>query len=101
MNIFQGKIIAIVALIIVSYAAYSHYLNVSKLTNIPFLDRVVTTNEFIENSALQEKVVNFCQNDLGQLDKDPNCVNAKLAMLMAVGGSGKGNFPSINSTPKK
>ena len=100
MNIFQGKIIAIIVLIISSYLAYSHYLTINKVTAIPFLDRIITTSEFLENDALQKKVIDYCGNNPGELNKDANCINAKSAMLTASGGSGKGNFPSYNLNSK-
>ena len=64
-----------------------------KPTQIPFLNRVMTADEFTAQSDVREKVLIFCANDLGRFGSDANCVNAKQSSRMNSAGSG--NFPSI------
>lgn len=45
-------------------------------TAIPFLDRVMTTDDFTQHPDLRKRVLDACEANPGELGKDPNCVNA-------------------------
>lgn len=47
-----------------------------KPTAIPFLDRVLTVDEFTQQTDLRKRVLDACHANPGELGKDPNCVNA-------------------------
>lgn len=68
-----------------------------KPTQIPFLDRVMTVDEFTAQPDVREKVLVLCANDPGRVGTDPNCVNAKQSTRMAT--SGAGNFPRLDISP--
>lgn len=68
-----------------------------KPTQIPFLDRIMTAEEFTAQPDVREKVLLFCANDPGRLGTEPNCVNAKQSTRMATSGSG--NFPRLDISP--
>ncbi|MEX3614115.1 MAG: EexN family lipoprotein [Burkholderia gladioli] len=69
----------------------------SKPTQIPFLDKVMTADEFTAQPDLREKVLTYCANDSGRVGSDPNCVNAKQSARMTTSGSG--NFPRLDISP--
>lgn len=95
MIIKPRTIIGIIVLCVASYATYSPYL--LKRAQAPFMGRVITTQEFSQNSALLKRAIDFCKNNPGELNSEPNCVNAESAMLLSIRGTGKGDFPSLNS----
>lgn len=64
-----------------------------KVTEVPFLDKVLTANEFNAQPPLREKVLVFCADDPGRYRGDPNCVNAQQASRLSMVGSG--DFPRI------
>jgi hypothetical protein len=67
-----------------------------KPTQIPFLDRVMTTDEFTAQPDVREKVLQFCGQNPGQIGADPNCINAQQSSRMTTAGSG--NFPSLDTS---
>lgn len=68
-----------------------------KPTQISFLDRVLTVEEFTAQPDVRDKVIAECSSDPGHLKDDPNCVNAKQSLRASATGSG--NFPSLDITP--
>lgn len=67
-----------------------------KVTEIAFLDRVMTAAEFQAQPALKDRVLTFCANDPGRYRTDPNCINAGQAFRLA--SSGTGNFPRLDTS---
>lgn len=65
----------------------------ASVTQVPFLDRVLTVTEFVAQKPLREKVYAYCTNNPGQTALDPNCINAIQADHIA--SIGTGNFPSL------
>lgn len=70
-----------------------------KPTQISFLDRVVTVEEFTAKPELRARVLAECTSNPGQLNGDANCVNAKQSLRLSA--TGTGNFPSLDITPPK
>lgn len=68
-----------------------------KPTQIPFLDRVMTTDEFTAQPTVRQKVLVFCANDPGRVGGDPNCINAKQSARVTTSGSG--DFPRLDISP--
>ena len=68
-----------------------------KPTQIAFLDKVMTADEFTAQPDLREKVLTYCANDSGPVGSDPNCVNAQQSARRATSGSG--NFPRFDTSP--
>lgn len=67
-----------------------------KVTEIPGLDRVMTTSEFTAQPALRDRVLKFCANDPGRYRADPNCVNSQQSARATAFGTG--NFPSLDTS---
>ena len=68
-----------------------------KPTKIPFLDKVITVEEFNSQREMREKVLSFCSNNPGEVKEDPNCINAKQSVRSTT--SGDGNFPKLDISP--
>jgi len=60
-------------------------------------ERVYTVEEYTEDLSMAEEVVERCRNNPGQLQDDPNCINASEAVARhRLFGSGEGaQMPSI------
>ncbi len=71
----------------------------ANVTQVAFLDRVVTVSEFTSAPALREKVNAFCRNDPGRTMLDPNCLNARQSLHLSYAGTG--NFPKTDTTVPK
>jgi len=54
-----------------------------KVTAVPFLDRVVLVDEFINQPDLRKRVIAFCLQDVQTKFSDANCLNAMHADDMA------------------
>jgi hypothetical protein len=67
-----------------------------KPTQIPFLARVMTTDEFTAQPDVRERVLQYCGQNPGQVGSDPNCVNAQQSSRMTTAGTG--NFPSLDTS---
>ncbi len=66
---------------------------VEKVTQVTFLDKVMTASDFTAQAQLRERVLAFCANDPGRLRNDPNCINAIQSTKLT--SAGTGNFPRI------
>ena len=66
---------------------------VEKVTEVTFLDKVMTASDFTAQAQLRERVLAFCANDPGRLRNDPNCINA--AQSVKLTSAGTGNFPRV------
>jgi hypothetical protein len=71
----------------------------AKVTQVPFLDRVMTVSDFTAAPDMRKKVSAFCGNDPGQTMLDPNCRNAQQSLHLSY--SGTGNFPKIDTSVPK
>lgn len=69
-----------------------------KVTEVPGLDRVLTTSEFSAQRALRARVLQFCANDPGRYREDPNCVNSLQSARITAAGSGSGYVARIDSS---
>ena len=69
---------------------------VEKVTQVPFLDKVLTASEFSAQQPLRQRVLVFCANDPGRFRNDPNCLNAQQSARSTVVGNG--NFPRVQPT---
>jgi len=65
-----------------------------KATQVPFLNKILTVEDFTAQPDVRKKVLAFCANDPGELKADPNCINAKQSERMTTSGSG--NFPRLD-----
>lgn len=54
-------------------------------TALPFLDRVMTTDEFTQQPDLRKRVLDACEANPGELAKDPNCINAGTSQATEAG----------------
>lgn len=68
----------------------------SRPTQIPFLNRVMTADEFTAQQDVREKVLAFCGQNPGQYAADPNCLNAQQSFHLT--SAGTGNFPSLDTS---
>ena len=69
----------------------------AKVTQVPFLDRVMTVSEFTAAPEMREKVIAFCRNDPGETAADAkNCASALQSLHVSY--SGTGNFPKIDTS---
>jgi hypothetical protein len=59
---------SLLAALVASHSAFA--------AGLPFLDRVVSADEFSHNKQLRKQVVDACVHGDIALRKDPNCVNA-------------------------
>lgn len=66
------------------------------VTQIPQLDRVLTVEQFNAQPGLRDQVLDFCANNPGQTMLDPNCINVKQAVRMAMFGDGA-DAPRLNT----
>lgn len=66
---------------------------VEKVTQVPFLDKVLTASEFSAQPPLRQRVLVFCADDPGRFRGDPNCVNAQQSARSTMVGNG--NFPRV------
>lgn len=64
-------------------------------TAVPFLDSVLTVDQFSQVPAMRKRVLVYCSNNPGQTMLDPNCINAVQSARMT--SAGNGNFPRISS----
>ena len=66
---------------------------VENVTQVPFLDKVLTASEFTAQQPLRQRVLVFCANDPGRFRGDPNCINAQQSARSTMVGNG--NFPRV------
>lgn len=64
-----------------------------KVTEVTFLDKVMTVSDFTAQAQIRERVLAFCADDPGRLRNDPNCVNAQQSVKLT--SAGTGNFPRV------
>ncbi|KVE37220.1 EexN family lipoprotein [Burkholderia sp. TSV86] len=64
----------------------------TKPTAIPFLDRVLTVDEFTQQADMRKRVIDACHANPGELGQDPNCINAAKS---AEAQFTKGNIPKF------
>lgn len=64
-----------------------------KVTEVTFLDKVMTASEYTAQAQLRERVLSFCADDPGRLRNDANCINA--AQSAKLTSAGTGNFPRV------
>lgn len=64
-----------------------------KVTQVTFLDKVMTASDFTAQVQLRERVLAFCADDPGRLRNDPNCVNAIQSTRLT--SAGTGDFPRV------
>jgi hypothetical protein len=65
-----------ITLFAVLFAGFVTVAHSAEASDLPFLDRVVSPEEYSQNKQLRKRVVDACMHGSFELRKDPNCVNA-------------------------